>query len=214
MDKFAKLVDGRPEFAPKNMDNICNFDLSEELMREYGYKRYVEGTKEPDKKYHESYEETEEDIIQVFTEFTPEEYEEAAEEEARRERERKDQMTLTPSDVERALYYGLQMDFDDLKTLISTVAPTVDLKGLAIEFRAKDFYRGAVDKNNNRIVDMIGLLLGLNSDDLDYLFEHKQLSPEAIEKAWNHLHPQPEPVDEGGEEEPVDEGGEEEPIEE
>jgi hypothetical protein len=83
---------------------------------------------------------------------------------------------LTPSDVERALYYSeLQMDFDDLKALIAEQAPTIDLKGLAIEFRANNFYRGAVDKNGNRIVDMVGLLLGYTPADMDYLFEHKEL---------------------------------------
>ena len=114
------------------------------------------------------------DIIDgVFTDIsdTPE----YKEEQARKERERIDALTLTPSDVERALYYGLGMDFDDLKALIAEQAPTIDLKGLAIEFRANNFYRGATDINGNRIVDMIGLLLGYNSDDMDYLFENKTL---------------------------------------
>lgn len=186
MDKYAILKDNNVEFAPVNKGNVCNYNLNVELMIADGYKLYVEGTKEPGKKYHESYEETEDEIIHVFTEFTPEEY-------AVEHRQEMDQLTLTPSDVERALYYGLQMDFDDLKALISSTIPTIDLKGLSIEFRANDFYRGAKDKDGNRIVDMVGLLLGLNADDLDYLFQNKQLSPEAIEKAWHHLHPDPEP---------------------
>jgi hypothetical protein len=97
------------------------------------------------------------------------------EEKEQQERQRLDNLTLTPSDVERALYYRLGMDFDDLKALIQEQAPTIDMKGLAIEFRANNFYRGAVDKNGNRIVDMIGLLLGYNSNDMDYLFENKEL---------------------------------------
>ena len=98
-------------------------------------------------------------------------------EEEKREqyRQKIDQLTLTPSDVERALYYSLGMDFDDLKTLIAEKAQTIDLKGLSIELRANNFYRGAVDKNGNRIVDMVGLLLGYTPDDMDYLFEHKEL---------------------------------------
>lgn len=92
-----------------------------------------------------------------------------------KERQRLDSLTLTPSDVERALYYGLGMDFDDLKNLIAQQAPQIDLKALAIEFRANNFYRGATDKDGNRIVDMIGLLLGYTSDDMDYLFENKEL---------------------------------------
>ena len=94
-------------------------------------------------------------------------------------------MILTPSDVERALYYGLGMDFDDLKALIVEKAPSVDIKGLSIEFRAKDFYRGATDKNNNRIVDMVGALLGFSAEELDYLFEHKELPLETIERLRN-----------------------------
>ena len=94
---------------------------------------------------------------------------------AAEERLKLDALTLTPSDVERALYYGVNMDFDDLKQLISTQAPQIDIKGLAIEFRANNFYRGAVDRNGNRIIDMVGALLGYTPEDMDYLFIHKQL---------------------------------------
>lgn len=98
------------------------------------------------------------------------------EEKQEQERQRLDSLTLTPSDVERALYYSpLQMDFDDLKALIAERAPQVDLKGLAIEFRANNFYRGAVDKDGNRIIDMVGAILGYTPEDMDYLFEHKSL---------------------------------------
>ena len=98
------------------------------------------------------------------------------EEKEREERQRLDFLILTPSDVERALYYSpLQMDFDDLKALIAEKAPQIDLKGLAIEFRANNFYRGAVDKDGNRIIDMVGAILGYTPEDMDYLFEHKQL---------------------------------------
>ena len=98
------------------------------------------------------------------------------EEKQQQERQRLDSLTLTPSDVERALYYSpLQMDFDDLKALIAERAPQIDLKGLAIEFRANNFYRGAVDKDGNRIIDMVGAILGYTPEDMDYLFEHKQL---------------------------------------
>lgn len=187
---FVKLENNTLIYPPKNKGNILNYDIAEEFLIADGYKILVEGTKEEGKKYHESYEETDDAIIQIFTEYTQEEYEEEAREKAQEERLRKDSMSLTPSDVERALYYDLEMDFDDLKALIKNAIPTIDLKGLAIEFRAKDFYRGAVDKDKNRIVDMIGLLLGLSSEDLDYLFEHKQLSPEAAEKAKRHLHPE------------------------
>lgn len=87
-----------------------------------------------------------------------------------------DQLTLTPADVERALYYSeLHMDFDDLKAFIHEKMPTLDIKGLAIEFRAKDFYRGAKDKDGNRIIDIVGALLGYTAEDMDYLFENGEL---------------------------------------
>ena len=113
-----------------------------------------------------------EEVITVKGLVTNPNYEQ---EEATKERQRLDQLTLTPSDVERALYYGVNMDFDDLKQLISTQAPQIDIKGLAIEFRANNFYRGAVDRNGNRIIDMVGALLGYTPEDMDYLFIHKQL---------------------------------------
>lgn len=89
-----------------------------------------------------------------------------------------DNLILTPSDVERALYYSdLHMNFDDLTAYIGQLAPQIDLKGLGIEFRANNFYRGAVDKNGNRLVDMLGQLLGYTPADMNYLFQHKVLPP-------------------------------------
>ena len=108
------------------------------------------------------------------------------EEVAERERQRLDALTLTPADVERALYKAKGMDFEDLKALIAEQIPTVDIKGLSIEFRAKDFYRGATitlsDEEGQgggltsvRLIDVVGQLLGYSSDDMDYLFVHKEL---------------------------------------
>lgn len=96
------------------------------------------------------------------------------EEVAERERQRLDALTLTPADVERALYKAKGMDFEDLKALIAEQIPTVDIKGLSIEFRAKDFYRGAV-ANGMRLFDVVGVLLGYTSQDMDELFIYKEL---------------------------------------
>ena len=124
-------------------------------------------------------------------------------EQAQKERQRLDQLALTPSDVERALYYSpLQMDFNDLKALIAEKAPQIDLKGLAIEFRANNFYRGAVDKDGNRIIDMVGAILGYTPEDMDYLFEHKQLPVHEEEPVTE---PIVEPVTEPTVEETVEE---------
>ena len=66
------------------------------------------------------------------------------------------------------------MDFEDLKALIATQLPQVDIKGLSIEFRAKDFYRGA-EASGMRLFDIVGALLGYTPADMDYLFENKEL---------------------------------------
>lgn len=92
----------------------------------------------------------------------------------RKHRQELDALTLTPADVERALYKAKGMDFEDLKALITAQIPTIDIKALSIEFRAKDFYRGA-EANGMRLFDTVGALLGYSSDDMDYLFEHKEL---------------------------------------
>ena len=96
------------------------------------------------------------------------------EEQAIKERQRLDALTLTPADVERALYKERQMDFEDLKALISQQIPQIDTKALSIEFRAKDFFRGAM-YGNMRLFDVVGALLGYTPADMDYLFEHKEL---------------------------------------
>lgn len=95
-------------------------------------------------------------------------------EQARKERERLDGLALTPSDVERALYKAKGMDFDDLKALIAQRAPQLDIKALAIEFRANNFYRG-VTIGGMRLIDAVGAMLGYSPEDMDYLFLHKEL---------------------------------------
>lgn len=101
-------------------------------------------------------------------------------EQAEKERQRLDALTLTPADVERALYKAKGMDFEDLKTLIAQSIPNIDIKELAIEFRAKDFYRGAV-ANGIRLFDVVGALLGYSPADMDYLFQNKELPNEVAE---------------------------------
>lgn len=112
------------------------------------------------------------------TETTLEAWGYTEEEKQEQERLAKDAMTLTPADVERALYKAKGMDFDDLKELIAT-GTGIDLKALAIEFRASLFYRGA-KFGNSRLFDVVGQLLGYDSDDIDYLFEHKELPDESV----------------------------------
>lgn len=106
------------------------------------------------------------------------------EEKAQKERQRLDALTLTPADVERALYKEKQMDFEDLKALIVEQIPTIDIKALSIEFRAKDFYRGAM-AGGMRLFDVVGALLGYSSADMDYLFENKELPTQEPEPTDN-----------------------------
>lgn len=100
---------------------------------------------------------------------------------AQRERQRLDSLTLTPADVERALYKEKQMDFEDLKALIAQQLPQIDTKALSIEFRAKDFFRGAM-YGNMRLFDVVGALLGYTPADMDYLFEHKELPVSEVQE--------------------------------
>lgn len=116
------------------------------------------------------------------------------ERERQRERQRLDMLTLTPADVERALYKAKGMDFEDLKALIAEQAPTIDMKALAIEFRAKDFFRGA-EAGGVRLFDTVGALLGYTSDDMDYLFQNKEL-PEQEPAPEPEPTPEPEPEQE------------------
>ena len=125
----------------------------------------------------EIYEALEEDSLTYIYDVNTEQvipnpnYEQEA---AIRRRQELDMLTLTPSDVERALYRAKGMDFEDLKALIAQALPQVDMKALAIEFRANDFFRGATS-NGIRLFDVVGQLIGYTSDDMDYLFEHKEL---------------------------------------
>ena len=95
-------------------------------------------------------------------------------EKRQRQRDFLDSLTLTPSDVERALFEAKGMDFDDLKQLIIQVAPDINIKRIGIELKANHFYRGA-KIGDIRLVDTIGALLGYSPADMDYLFKYKVL---------------------------------------
>lgn len=110
----------------------------------------------------------------VIVDFELMTIEEKEQREQQQERERLDSLFLTPSDVERALYKAKGMDFEDLKALIQSQAPSIDMKALSIEFRANNFYRGVV-VGGMRLIDVVGALLGYTPSDMDYLFEHKEL---------------------------------------
>lgn len=91
------------------------------------------------------------------------------------ERRQLDSLSLTPADVERALYRAKSMDFEDLKVFIKEKMPIMDIKAISIELRANLFYRGATMPDGTRLIDTIGAILGYSSEDMDYLFKNKQL---------------------------------------
>ena len=102
-------------------------------------------------------------------------------EEKQKEKEKKERqeyinnLSLTSSDVERALYRAKGIDFEDIKTMLKN-NPGIDIKALGIELRTGTF------KRNNPYVNQIGALLGYSSDDLDYLFENKKLPEKESEE--------------------------------
>lgn len=100
---------------------------------------------------------------------TDPEYEEKQKE---KERERIMQLSLTKREVFLALYKAKQITPEQLKSQIT------DTEAL-IEFEyANEYFRG------NPLIDLIGAKLGYTSDDLDYLFQNKEL-PVKEEKEAN-----------------------------
>lgn len=87
-----------------------------------------------------------------------------------KERERIGELTLTATDVERAIHKAKGMDFEDLIEFVKNSGYTgIDIKSLKIELKANNFYR------KHPYIDAIGMILGYTSEDMDYLFEHKEL---------------------------------------
>lgn len=104
--------------------------------------------------------------------------EEYKQEKAQKERECLNMLSLTAADVERAIYKAKGMDFEDIIELVQTLKQVqgdsveIDLKALKIELKANNFYRG------NPYIEQVGSILGYTSDDLDYLFLHKEFKSE------------------------------------
>ena len=91
------------------------------------------------------------------------------EEIAQRKREYLDNLELTASDVERAIYEAKGMDFEDLvQFVIDSELVGFDVKRLKIELKANHFVR------KHPYINMIGSMLGYTPDDMDYLFENKR----------------------------------------
>ena len=75
MQKYAKLTDGKIEFAPQNKGSITNYNLSQELMVADGYKPFVVVEEATAEKPLVKYRETDEQIEQYAEELSVEQKE-------------------------------------------------------------------------------------------------------------------------------------------
>lgn len=90
------------------------------------------------------------------------------EEIAVKERERLNMLSLTKRDVFLALYKDKGITPEQIKAQIQNPEALIEFE------YASNYFRG------NPLIDVIGQTLGYSSEDLDYLFEHKEL-PERTE---------------------------------
>ena len=84
---------------------------------------------------------------------------------AERERQRLNMLSLTKREVFLALYQSKQITPDMIKAQITSPEALIEFE------YANDYFRG------NPLINTIGAMLGYSSDDLDYLFEHKEFPP-------------------------------------
>jgi len=165
MTKYAKIITSTQiEFAPKNKDGILNYDLDVERMLADGYKPFVPCERPVTNRfYHIEYIETdniEETIVYDETQ------EQADEREAQTEAERIAMLSLTKREVFLALYNDKGITPEQIKAQITSPQALIEFE------YATDYYRG------NPLIDTMGAMLGYTSEQLDYLFEHKELPNE------------------------------------
>ena len=84
-------------------------------------------------------------------------------EQAQKERERINNLSLTKREVFLALYKDKGITPEQIKAGINNPEALIEFE------YANDYFRG------NPLIDIIGQSLGYSSDDLDYLFEHKEV---------------------------------------
>lgn len=162
---YAKLVEGKVEFAPKNKGAILNYNQNADMLLADGYKLFKKAEPEYGHlRYHIEYSETDSELCEVIVyDETEEEYQERLKQE---EAERIAMLSLTAADVERALYKAFGKDFEDILQVVQEFnSDEIDIKALKIELKANNFYRG------NPYVNIIGSLLGITTEQLDEFFE-------------------------------------------
>ena len=92
------------------------------------------------------------------------------EEQAQKERERINQLSLTKREVFLALLNDKNITPDMIRAQIQSPQALIEFD------YANDYFRG------NPLIESIGGMLGYSSDDLDYLFEHKEFPPKTVEQ--------------------------------
>ena len=92
-----------------------------------------------------------------------------AEEQAEKERERLDMLSLTKREVFLALYRDKGITPEQLRAQIQSTETLIEFD------YANDYFRG------NPLINSIGAMLGYTSEQLDYLFEHKEFEKESEE---------------------------------
>ena len=127
-------------------------------------KYYVEQPLNPSIYNVDKWEETNEEYVLDGDEYVLKN-EEWEERQAQKEKERIAKLSLTKREVFLALYKAKGLTPEMIRSQIT------DTEAL-IEFDyATEYFRF------NPLIDKIGLMLGYSSEDIDYLFEHKQLPP-------------------------------------
>lgn len=84
-------------------------------------------------------------------------------EQAKKEQERIAQLSLTKREVFLALYRDKGITPEQIKAQLSSPEALIEFE------YANDYFRG------NPLIDLIGQTLGYTKEELDYLFEHKEL---------------------------------------
>ena len=143
-------------------------------FQENKIKYYVEQPLNPSIYNVDRWEETNEEYVLDGDEYVLKN-EEWEERQAKKEKERIAKLSLTKREVFLALYKAKGLTPEMIRSQIT------DTEAL-IEFDyATEYFRF------NPLIDKIGLMLGYSSEDIDYLFEHKQLpekeEPEPIEES-------------------------------
>lgn len=137
-------------------------------FQENKIKYYVEQPLNPSIYNVDRWEETNEEYVLDGDEYVLKN-EEWEERQAQKEKERIAKLSLTKREVFLALYKAKGLTPEMIRNQIT------DTEAL-IEFDyATEYFRF------NPLIDKIGLMLGYSSEDIDYLFEHKQLPESEVE---------------------------------